>query len=357
MKRLYLISIIVLCVSCIHTNNKDIVRFQRVESARTLHSLVKDVEWIPLQTHNAPLIGASTELFVLNDSSYLVLDKEQSAIFRFSQDGTFKNYIGRKGNGPGEYVSIYNIQISEDRVIVFSRPDKLLYYDYSGVFISEDHLNDMGIQSYHLRGGDVLTYYGFGSGRGYRLGLLSKGDIIPFLPDNSNVIHFSPDAPVFSAYGQTVFFTDAYKPVIHMYNDKTVSSYCAFDFGRSSIPDEFYSFEEPFAAMEYLLSREFAMIQRFLQNDHYSLMEVFIQSQNKVQAYYGIQNNNKWDWFWVGKMGKSAFAGYLKTMDDSSIYFMVDPHLLLNKEPSCPFQYDGLLNGDDNPVIVKIRLK
>lgn len=346
------------CIGCISSpENGQWVHFKRETSSRALADIVEQVEWIPLQTEGVPLMTPSSEMFVPGDSSFVIWDKKQSEVFRFSSSGTFLNRIGRRGNGPGEYVSIANVQVDKDKIIVFSMPNKVLFYNLEGELDYEDYLKDMGHQSHGLGKGSYLTYYGFGTGRGYRLNLYQSGKESHFLDDEAHVINMTPDAPVFWRGGDRVYFTDTYRPEIRVYENKEVKTCFTVDFDKYSIPDKFYSFDQAFAAMEYLLSREFALIQRYMQTDSLALLEAFIQSGNKVEAYYGLRKDQVWRWFSLGKKGESPFFGTCRYMDKSQIYFLVDPYLLQNEKESSPFIYNGCINPNGNPIVVKLTIK
>ena len=46
--------------------------------------------------------------------------------------------------------------------------------------------------------------------------------------------------------------------------------------------------------MEELLSGEFAMIQRYMENEKYQLVELFVQSPSDLKDFYGIKSNRGW---------------------------------------------------------------
>lgn len=352
--------LIFLLVACERRQNSISVNYENVSSSRALLSIIERIDLVPLQTMGAPLLGSHTELFLLGDS-FIVLDSENSIILRYSRDGRFLNTVGIRGNGPGEYINICNIQVIGEDIIVFSTPDKILHYGLMGDFRSEEHMDGLGTQSWLVPEG-LLTYYSFGSGRGHRVGLWENENETPFLKDESKVIHFSAGAPVFSEWEGRVFFIDAYNPSIMVYTEKKVSPQMEFDFGDAAIPQKFYEFDNSFAAMEFLLARRFALIQRYFTNGRYQFLEVFIQNQNKMDARYGIAQKGIWKWFSVGEIGGSPLAGSFRTMDNHALYCLLDPSSLGKMDRSFkPFitnpEVIESISSDDNPVLAIISLK
>lgn len=352
--------VMLVLVSCKNNKEGNAIVYEDITSPKALLSVVERIDLIPLQTENAPLLGSRTELFPMEDS-YIVSDIENSQVYRYSREGSFLNPIGTRGNGPGEYIDIHNVQTAAERVIVFSAPDKVLHYDLEGKLCRETHMKELGTQSWMVPEG-LLTYYSYGSGRRHRVGLWEEDVETPYLEDDINVIHFSAGAPVFSEWGGRTYFTDAYTPTVMVYSNKTIAPQITVDFKSAAIPDEFYEFEDPFAAMEFLLERRFALIQRYLTNDRYQFLEVFIQDNDKMDARYGIARDGEWDWFSMGKVGKSPLAGAFRSMDNRALYCLIDPSSFGEMSSSIISLVSNPdviehVSAEDNPVLAILVLK
>ena len=126
-------------------------------------SQVRAVRLIPLD-ETEHLLGSNAEMYPLGQD-YLLVDKQNANIFRFSENGDFINSIGRKGNGPGEFAGISNVQISDGNVTVFSFPGNKTTYDADGGVLSEETYERFGSAGYAYDGG-MLTYFGYvGTGK------------------------------------------------------------------------------------------------------------------------------------------------------------------------------------------------
>lgn len=105
----------------------------------TYDSLFKSVSYIPLETGKNFLISKISQLNV-TDEDIFILDELQSQIMRFSAKGKFKNMVGRKGKGPGEYLhpAYFFINKKKQEIkICDRRQKKIMTFDFDGRFLNE----------------------------------------------------------------------------------------------------------------------------------------------------------------------------------------------------------------------------
>lgn len=349
---------IFMIVSCAGRTEKETIPFRAPRTIQAFEELVVQVESCPLQTEKAPVIGADPQLMILDDGSYVVKSRGKNPILHFSSTGQYLNAIGSQGNGPGEYLDICNIQVRDNMVIVFSIPDKILYYEPSGKLVREDRENSLGTQSFLVQEG-ILSYYGFGSGRDWRVSLLGdNGYEKHYLPTEAKVIHLTAGSPVFFEHNTSILFTDTYSPTIYKYENGEVSPYLTFDFGKYAIRDDFFENEDAFKSMEELLSGEFAMIQRYMENEKYQLVELFVQSPSDLKDFYGIKSNRGWMWVSAGDKNTSPFFHSIQWMDENAVYCLVEPSRLKDEEGILSgIQGRDSLKETDNPLVIKLFLK
>lgn len=349
---------IIFISACASRNDKEIVSFGSLKAINAIGELIVRAESYPLQSDDTPVIGADPQLIVLDDGSYVIISRGKNPILHFASSGQYLNAIGSLGNGPGEYLDICNIQVKDNLVIVFSEPDKILYFEPSGKLIREDKEVPLGTQSFFVPEG-MLSYYGFGSGKDWRVSLLeNSGNETHFLPTRANVIHLTAGSPIFYEHKTAVFFTDAYNPTIYKYENGKVSPYLTFDFGRYAIRDDFYEEEDAFRSMEELLSREFALIQRYMENEDYQLVEFFIQSPSELKDIFGIKRNGKWRWVLAGDKQDSPLFHSILWMDDNALYCLVEPSKIQRENDILrDLAISHSLKETDNPVVVKLFLK
>ena len=108
-----------------------------IDGSIDLTEIVDSVTYIPLETTPESLIGYVIRAYFVDD---MVLVQSGQQIFFFDKRGKFLRKISRRGRGPGEYLNLSNTILDETnkRIIVYDGyGDKLLYYDFEGVFRKE----------------------------------------------------------------------------------------------------------------------------------------------------------------------------------------------------------------------------
>lgn len=154
MKKIY--NIITCIFLCACTNNQsysynfeellslDVSTLEDKEYEIKLSDLMESVEIVQLDNSTE---DAYTGIFKLGISdNYLVTSTPQNIPVKlFSRkDGRFIRNIGTKGQGPGEYRTIWNIMIDEKQErIHLGEPfqDKILTYDMNGIYHAEETIN------------------------------------------------------------------------------------------------------------------------------------------------------------------------------------------------------------------------
>jgi hypothetical protein len=96
-----------------------------------------ELEYIPLETGAECLVGdyPGLQYPVITDRDIFFACGRD--VFRFGRDGTFRNRIGRLGNGPGEFLSATEICVDEraEEVLVYDVLGKNIFvYGYDGRF-------------------------------------------------------------------------------------------------------------------------------------------------------------------------------------------------------------------------------
>ena len=101
-----------------------------------LDSIVRNHKFTRLETSEECLVGEVYKLSCRN-KKYYILDRHlQKALFVFDEEGKFRNRIGRRGRGPGEFIEPTDFIVSDSSVTVFDMfGHKLLYYNPDGTFI------------------------------------------------------------------------------------------------------------------------------------------------------------------------------------------------------------------------------
>ncbi len=97
-----------------------------------LSSIAEDIQYIPLETTRESIIGAIRDIH-FKDNFVLIRD-DQNRLILFDTDGKFLRTIGKKGNGPDEYVNASAVRFSKsgNEIILLDRTYVRLYDVNSG---------------------------------------------------------------------------------------------------------------------------------------------------------------------------------------------------------------------------------
>ncbi len=110
---------------------------------------VDSIETIPLETTDSCLIGYIQDI-AATDDRFFILDQKQQTVWVFDRQGNFINRIGKRGNGPGEYVRISQIEYDKRKqMIVLLVWNRLMYYTPDGRYIKSEEL-PMGAADFKL---------------------------------------------------------------------------------------------------------------------------------------------------------------------------------------------------------------
>ena len=333
-------------------------------SARPFADCVLSVELVPLETDEIHLLGNNVDLCLLNDS-YVLYDKRNAKVYRYSFDGHFLNEIGKRGNGPGEYLNLRNVQVFDGEIHIFSQPDKELVFSPGGELLEHRSGVPVGFGIHRVESG-LLTYYGFSGQRNHRI-VFTKGENGPesgFLELVAKVMTLDLENELFCDLPEgDVSILDSYSPTVYRYDGKEVLPYLTFDFGKYSIKKAFYEAGDAFKSAEYLMSSDYAVINRFMEGNRHKLVQVnmFDQRAGAGGGRYGLYDGERWLWFSLSEY-KLADSIPFRCFDEDILIGLFSPEdikLLCRAMPEKVAESGMLasLDENDNYVIAKVCLR
>ncbi len=146
-------------------NNNISIKFSQAKSKIKLSDIVikESFEVIPLETKENSLIG-NIDKVVFTDDYIFVFDWLSSrAIFQFDTSGNFIRKIGKQGQGPGEYLMIYDFDVYNNKLIVLDMGYKLIYYTLEGEYVNQTELKDFVTGKLISLNKDLLAFNTTGS--------------------------------------------------------------------------------------------------------------------------------------------------------------------------------------------------
>lgn len=305
-------------------------------------SIVSSISLLPLENDDRHFLGSSVDMYPI-DNCFLLVDRNNCKLYLYDDRGHFLKQLGQKGRGPGEFITIGNIQVLNQQVVVFAYPGRIYTYNLDGTLVSMEELSCLGEQS-RVTDGGILTYHGHVK-KENRLEFY-KGDslICKFLPEEQHVMFYSSGTDVFFQSKNGIIVLDSYSSTIYRYHDEHCSPFLSFNMGKYSIPEEFYRFSDVGSGAMFLLSRSFALVNRYMENETMQCVEIMVrESDEKDDLIYGMREENKpWIWFSLPDALKKT-ARYL---EKNTMVCIVSPEAILEMD-------DSLRERITNPSILQ----
>lgn len=153
-KNTVFISILLMLIQCTNRSNPDLnfhankngrtfqIDFEKclLESKKIMLSEIADsIAYLQLKTPNGVIISSIRNIIITGKHIFLI---SGGNAYQFYRDGRFIRQIGRKGKGPGEYMSAKDISIdpNTEEIRIFDS-NKILYYSKDGKFIYSQNTN------------------------------------------------------------------------------------------------------------------------------------------------------------------------------------------------------------------------
>jgi len=264
MKRFYLILIILtLFESCsykkepaikslMNNNNSIILSLNTLDvSPVDIDSLFEMVFYIKPEVTEESLISNYSKVIIKNEKIFIMDNsKSNQAIFIFDMDGKFLYSINKRGNGPGEYLSISDFYVDEkNNIIGVLSYSQLLKYDLQGKFIEKIDLRKHYISE--IVTADNLIYaYTFSqcfTNNCYSLKIFDQqGQLlyedIPMQKDliSSPLTGFKPNN-LYVDFADNVYLNTIYNDTVFEVNVNRIRPVYIADFGQHKLPDKIFS--------------------------------------------------------------------------------------------------------------------
>ena len=138
-----------------------VIDLMNAEDSIPYSAFVDSIETIPLETTDSCLIGCIQDIVATNNRFY-IFDQQLQTIWAFDKQGHFINRIGKRGNGPGEYVRISQVEYDKkSQMVVLFVWNQLMYYTPDGRYVKSEGL-PMGAADFKFlpNGGLILSRSG-----------------------------------------------------------------------------------------------------------------------------------------------------------------------------------------------------
>ncbi|MCL2561993.1 MAG: 6-bladed beta-propeller [Rikenellaceae bacterium] len=299
------------CKNNRHTGEGEFVVYRSGGKDLLSSGVIKSVTLVPLETTDKSLIGAWGQVALADNGDYYVVDQQQS-VYRFDAQGRFLSSFGRRGQGPQEYERINSFSFDDaGNPIIYSGENSAAYYfTREGEFVKrvDWEINFNGAAHYQGDTHLLHTYFEKNEGEPWRLLKVDNtGEIIGRYLEQSFAAgsFFDGGMSVFSRYGDAVYLCENLNSVVYRLEEGELETAFRFDFGRYTIPEDFFSTrgDNPEQALHSLFSRALAIIIRFTRSDEYILVEAglisgIMTSHSSATYVYGLKNKRSENWRW-----------------------------------------------------------
>lgn len=213
------------------------------ESILILSDIIDKVEFIRLETSEEFLLSAIYKTIIHNNKIF-ILDRSTKQVLCFDMEGNGVYKIHSLGQGPSEYVSLYDININAtDKTLELldAMKSRIMKYNYNGKLIESVKLPVETFNFITNSLGKYLLYNPYINRSGlkeYQYLLFSSNltDTLftGIIPSCDNCDRLTTPFP-FSQSGEMITFYSGYRDTIYEFRKEKVKKY-KVDFGSGAIP-------------------------------------------------------------------------------------------------------------------------
>jgi hypothetical protein len=311
---------------------------------------------IPLETTNDNLIGEMTKV-ILKDSLIVIFDFKMNNVLVFDTEGQFKYKIGSKGNGPKEYVKIYDIYLDKKTDWVYLTDEltkHIQIYNIKGDFISslsteyslisffpsnEEYWGVIHHQD-NEKNNLILMNEKLKTTKKY----FSNKMRLPLIPTNYFIENEKDE----------VFFHYPYNKTIYMINEQDIKPYLTLDFGKISTEniDKNKTFHSTPLLLDVYLHKNHLLFNfsEPLENDGFMVYNCYLSLDTMQPVVFKIFSG-------FSKEIPIAPLPIIVDMSDGKLIFQIVPEML----PESVFDHLkntslNNLTSESNPVLVLYKL-
>jgi hypothetical protein len=252
-----LITFLFSCGNVEKGENNGVVKFTRSQSDisnnDTLSKLINIHSILKLETKDSVLIGQVAKVEYFKEHYYILDNTGAKRLFVFDSHGTFINYIGRIGKGPGEFSmpNDFSIDLKNSLIYILSTTEKKVYvYNINGNFLRNFSL-DFYATNLELVDNKFLVYAGLDR---YLLYLTDiKGNLIKKYFETDIV---NSELSPLSRRKNNVYFSTFLNDTIFIIKGETVTPFLFVDFGKEALTRKEYLSIEPTPSANGMLMRK-----------------------------------------------------------------------------------------------------
>lgn len=267
----FIISIIgILLLSSCHNKVENVYMFIGSDSELHFNSIVDSALVVPLEMKKEFIVGDVSKMNFI-DSLCFILDKKTYSIYSFNEFGKYVGTLNKHGQGPEEYLSIYDFDIDREnkRINLLCYPPMIMITDLDFNLDSIIKLDNY-FERIAVHDGEVYLY----SDQNRSLNVLNvpDGKIEQKLVEKNMPQLFMADELVFHHIGNELLYIAVGSDIVHQIEDGQVKDLFVLDYdskktikrlmkGQKQLsPQELLQYSPPRIQTIYKQKDEYCMI-------------------------------------------------------------------------------------------------
>ncbi|MFT6872007.1 MAG: hypothetical protein ACJAVN_001012 [Roseivirga sp.] len=369
-KQFSLLCLFIFFSSCDSTDQveKGLVEFDLDQLTTATLSSDFDLIKIVQLNSNDVLIGSIKNVEVAGDEIFILDGLRTNGIYKFSLDGDYLGKIGAAGNGPGEYGTIENFAIDDNRILVVdSEKRKVDLYSRDGSFTSTLSRDVFGLDIMAIPNDEFVIYSGNSTNKGLNKKLFffnDMGEISSSIQavnlNQAGFLNITPQK-VFSRNG---LYLEPFSDKIFDLSKGQFDPVYKLSFGKNTLKQ---------GGLDGNYDNIMVFLNAMREKNYAMLFSEFFETDNTLSFSFEYGGVGKRHHVFINKdsLTYSMFSSYIedylttglqiekvdfKLVGSTSEYFifMIDSNTLANGEA----QFNDLsMDVDDNPVLMFMKLK
>ena len=355
------------------SNNEETINVETIIVDEKIKNDIKDeiiCKFIPLQTTDECLFEDIRAIDIVEDNIYII-DRKGDHLFVFDLSGKFITQIGKRGDGPGEYLLLTNFHVDKEKqIITLADPhqDKLFNYNLNDYKYINDQKTFYFSDCCWLPDGNIAWAFH----KGYNSGKRDKhyvkitdsklNDIKLLYPMNFSPEYLMVPGSFFYTLNKKCFLNIPFIPTIYeVTSEKLIPTY-QLELGKHK-----------FASLEWLKANaeknfyrtisntDYISGQYVIETDDYICVEYYTKGMNPHIGFYNKKNGESFKYKVSDFIEVTGLNGLfqVKGTHENNFIFTILPSELKQKNTTIPELKSiiGDIKEDDNPILCLLKFK
>lgn len=351
LSKILLLSIITLCACSTQKeeeqSNKIVFDLSKAVNMDLSDASLLDKQIVQLASSDSVIVPPYSNL-IINNGEFILYSQRTHQIFRFDSDGNFINYIGKRGEGPAEFVEMNDILIDNNTIEVLDR-EAIVRYQLNGEFIEKVNTEIPAFSFASTNDGYWFYLSDNPANSEFRLietdsNFSIKKDHLPVRKRSMPLVEDN-----FSKNG-ILTFRESLTPTLYTLDNGLVNSFY-IDYGTLQISEETLS-APPEEVFERMDNADYAITRKYMENEDYVFLHTMVTKPDVMEPemFYWIidKNSNKEKLIRIKDVIETSYLlAPLSMTDDNMVYFL--GYDIAYKEE--------WVDDDNNPSVVGIEME